>query len=393
MHRRVGPRNRLSHGTGSGLARTPIDPVAESPEALMKDHRCAARRAVTVATLAAAMTILATSLPGQQPSSQPLATQEDGFRFKSGVELINIAATVSDSSGRFVSGLRQEDFLVYEDDQLQTVTHFSSERVPVSLGIALDTSASMAGNKIANAQSALNRFLGDLLGAEDEIFLYRFSNGPIRLEGWTSDRRAVARALGRIIPSGGTAMYDTIAEAIPLAQNGRHWKKALVIISDGNDTTSRVGASVVRQLIRESEVMVYAIGIDGGDEPWLDRVPPPRPPTPVPIPRPPRGPVRGGWPLPPPRAGQQGIPWHGGDDRVNVYALREMTDDSGGRTEIIRRSSDLDPATASIADELSKQYYLGYPTSGKRDGRWHSIRVEVRNRTCRVRARRGYIAS
>jgi VWFA-related protein len=359
----------------------------------MKDRCCEARRAVAVATLAAAVTVLAASLPAQQPSSRPPATQEEGFRFKSGVELINIAATVSDSSGRFVSGLRQEDFLVYEDDQLQTVTHFSSERVPVSLGIALDTSASMAGNKIANAQSAFNRFLGDLLGADDEIFLYRFSNGPIRLEGWTNDRRAVARALGRIIPSGGTAMYDTIAEAVPLAQNGRHWKKALVVISDGNDTASTTGASAVRQLIRESEVMVYAIGIDGGDEPGLDGVPPPRPPPPVPLPRPPRGPGRGGWPLPPPRAGQWGVPWHGGDDRVNTYALREMTDDSGGRTEIIRHSSDLDPATASIADELSKQYYLGYPTSGKRDGHWHSIRVEVRNRACRVRARRGYIAS
>jgi hypothetical protein len=80
-------------------------------------------------------------------------------------------------------------------------------------------------------------------------------------------------------------------------------------------------------------------------------------------------------------------------DRVNVTALRDMTDDSGGRTEIIRDARDLNPSTASIADELSKQYYLGYPSLGKKDGRWHSIRVEVRNRAYRVRARRGYIAS
>ena len=80
------------------------------------------------------------------------------------------------------------------------------------------------------------------------------------------------------------------------------------------------------------------------------------------------------------------------DDRVNVAALRDMTDDSGGRTEIIRDPRDLNPATANIADELSKQYYLGYPSSGKKDGRWHAIRVEVRNHNYRVRARRGYLA-
>ncbi len=81
------------------------------------------------------------------------------------------------------------------------------------------------------------------------------------------------------------------------------------------------------------------------------------------------------------------------DDRVNVAALREMTDDSGGRTEIVRDPRDLNPATASIADELSKQYYLGYSPLAKRDGRWHSIRVEVRNQSYKIRARRGYMAS
>ncbi len=79
---------------------------------------------------------------------------------------------------------------------------------------------------------------------------------------------------------------------------------------------------------------------------------------------------------------------------MNVTALRDMTDDSGGRTEIIRDPHDLTTATVSIADELSKQYYLGYPSAGKRDGRWHTIRVELRNKSAyRVRARRGYMAS
>jgi len=97
----------------------------------------------------------------------------------------------------------------------------------------------------------------------------------------------------------------------------------------------------------------------------------------------------------PPGGGGSGGYRRGGmsDDRVNVVALRDLTDDSGGRTEIIRDPRDLNPATASIADELSKQYYLGYLASGKKDGRWHSIRVELRNRTYRVRARKGYVAT
>jgi hypothetical protein len=78
---------------------------------------------------------------------------------------------------------------------------------------------------------------------------------------------------------------------------------------------------------------------------------------------------------------------------VNVAALRDITDDSGGRTEIIRAARDLDPATAGIADELSKQYYLGYPAASEKDNRWHSIRVDVRNGNHRVRARRGYVAT
>ena len=83
----------------------------------------------------------------------------------------------------------------------------------------------------------------------------------------------------------------------------------------------------------------------------------------------------------------------GGDDRVNVSALRAITDDSGGRTEIVRSGRDLDPATTSIADELSRQYYLGYSSTGKKDGRWHTIRVDLKDTSLHIRARRGYVAT
>src|SRR5439155_6472913 len=148
-----------------------------------------------IAIVAVALTLLVVSLHAQPRTAQPPARpggDEQGFRFKSAVELINVTASVSDSSGRFVCGLRQEDFAVYEDDQPVAVTHFNAERVPVSLGIALDTSGSMAGSKIQEAQSALDRFLYELLDKDDEIFLYRFSNVPMLLQGWTRDRQLIS---------------------------------------------------------------------------------------------------------------------------------------------------------------------------------------------------------
>ncbi len=324
----------------------------------------------TVSAAAIALA-LAVASPGAQQDTGRSADDNGAFRFKSGVELINVTTTVSDSSGRFVPGLRKEDFAVYEDEQPVEITHFSSERVPVSLGIVLDTSGSMAGPKLQEAQNALRRFLFELLDKEDEIFLYRFANYPVLLQGWTSDRQLLARVLDRVTPNGGTAMYDAVAEAVPLAQEGQFRKKALVVISDGNDTGSQTTIRELKQQIRESEVLVYAIGIDGESEaPTYRRAPQPQqPPRRPPIPFPFPVPGRGGRPFPL-LLGAQGGGWrvNPNDDRVNVAALRDMTDDSGGRTEVIRDGRDLNPATASIADELSKQVLSRLP--GVRQERW-----------------------
>jgi VWFA-related protein len=341
--------------------------------------------------VAAAIIVLGTSnVAGQK---------QDEFRFRSGVDLVNVTATVTDRNGRFVPGLRQDDFIVYEENELQEVTHFSNERVPVSLGIVLDTSGSMVGEKLTHALMAIDRFLTKLLSPEDEIFLYKFSNFPELVQDWTTDRQRLSRAIRRINAGGGTAMLDAIAESVPLAQTGQHRKRAIVLISDGNDTDSQSSLREVQQLIRESEVMVYAIGIDGQQETTFG-LPPRQPMPPIPIPFPgtrrPRGPGGVGlpqlpqiqWPFPQGRTRVQT-----GSERVNVHALREITDDSGGRTEVVRSGRDLDPATANIADELSRQYYLGYASTTKKDGRWHTIRVETRDKSLRVRARRGYIAT
>jgi VWFA-related protein len=371
-------------------------------------------RSVTAFAVATLLAVGAASVVAQQQSDQ------EKFRFRTGVELINVTATVTDGNGRFVSGLRKEDFRVYQDDELQQVSHFSSERVPVSLGIVLDTSGSMDGEKMAAARAALDRFLLELLGPEDEVFLYRFDSSPELVHGWTTDRRRISAEIAQLRPRGGTAMYDAVAEAVPLVQSGKHRKKALVIISDGNDTSSRTAIVALQAQIRETEVLVYAIGIDsqaetlaparrtwGGVLGTLMQVKPRpfpfpipggkrRPPPTAPVPHP--GPIYPGRPgnpppvtIPPPGSSSRGRVL--GDDRVNVAALRDITDDSGGRTEVVRSARDLDPATAGIADELSKQYYMGYSATGTKDGRWHTIRVEVRSGAYLVRARKGFVAT
>ena len=344
------------------------------------------------ALLLVGVALASVGVTGQQSGAIEPAAPAGAFRFRSGVELINVTATVTDTRARFVPNLRQEDFRVYEDGAEQPVTHFSADRVPISLGLVVDASGSMEGEKWRSAMDALDRFLFDLLDPADEVFAYVFDASPDLVVDWTTDRERVSRALARIRPSGGTALLDAVAEAVPLAEAGRHRKKAVVIVSDGNDTSSHIRMRELEQLIRETEVLVYAIAIDGRDTPGTAPgvgLPVPRLPIPLPLPLP-GGRRRSPLPLPgrPPvgtaRAGASG---------VDVGMLRDITDDSGGRTEVVRSARDLDPATAGIADELSRQYYLGYTGAAARDGRWHTIRVETHDARLRVRARRGYVAT
>ena len=351
------------------------------------------RLAILVALAAAAVAVVDAQSP------EP-AQGEQAFKFKSGVDLVNVTATVSDGDGYFVSGLTKDDFVVYDEGERQEITNFSNERVPISLGILLDTSGSMTPDKMSSARSAIDRFVFDLLGKDDELFFMQFASVPDLVQGWTYDRGAISKAVGRVVPGGGTAMYDAIARALPVAADGRNQKKALLVISDGNDTNSRIGVSELRGLIRESEVLVYALGVDGTAVNPFTPPPPRRPSTPrFPFPRPGGGRFPGGrFPLGPGVAPQIQFPPLGGGrtgrgERVNADALRAVTDDTGGRTEVVRGFGDLDAATAHIADELSKQYYLGYNSAGHHDGRWHAIKVEVKDRKLQVRARRGYVAS
>ena len=285
------------------------------------------------------------------------AAQVPSFRierpFQSGIEITSITATVTDAQGHLVTDLPKEAFEVYEDGDRQQITQFTRERVPIGLGVLLDISDSMYGRRIEDARAAVDRFLFELLDPSDEFFLMAFNHRPRPLTGWTRAHGDVQRALAGLQPSGGTAIYDAIVEAMPLVDARSRARAALLIISDGADTASTAGLRDVRGALLRSDAFIYAIAIDSPE----------------------RQPI---------------------NTRVNAQALREITAESGGRTEIVRTSADLQDATARIAEELNSQYVLGYSSPRGADGQFHSIRVKIRaagGGEYRVRARNGYIAT
>jgi Ca-activated chloride channel homolog len=272
-------------------------------------------------------------------------------RFKSRIDLVSITATVVDANGTLVPGLNRDDFEVYEDGERQTVTHFGSDRVPIGLGLLLDVSDSMRGQRIADARASVARFLFDLLSQDDEFFVMSFNHAPHVIAPWTSRPDQVQPRLDALRPSGGTSIYDAVMAALPLFEQRSRQRASIVLISDGADTASDATVRDVRAALLRSDAFVYAIAID-----------PPADTRPI-------------------------------NARVNPYALREITDDSGGRTEVVHDSADLGAATARIAEELNHQYVLAYTSARAPDGRYHSLRVRLVGKSgLRVRARRGYVA-
>jgi Ca-activated chloride channel family protein len=268
--------------------------------------------------------------------------------FQSGIEVTSITATVTDAEGHLVTGLPREAFEVDEDGERQTITQFTSERVPIGLGVLLDVSDSMFGKRIEDARGAVDRFLFELLDSSDEFFLVVFNHRPRAVTGWTRSQPEIRRVLAALKPFGGTAIYDAILDALPLVEHRSRARAAVVVISDGADTASNASLRDVRMALLRSDAFVYAIAIDSPE--------------------------------------RQAI-----NTRVNAQPLREITAETGGRTVLVRSSTDLVDATTSIAEELNHQYVLGYTSTHGADGQFHSIRLRAAG--YRVRARNGYVAT
>jgi Ca-activated chloride channel family protein len=265
------------------------------------------------------------------------------------VELTSITATVRDQDGRLVTGLSREAFEIYEDGVRQEITQFTNERVPVSLVVLLDMSDSMYGRRLDDARTAVSTFLTDLVDPGDEFLVVAFNHQPYFLSWWTRERNRLTAMLEPIRPTGGTAVYDAVMAAIPQFTVRGNQRAALVLISDGADTASDATLRDVRRGLFRTDAFAYAIAIDSPD--------------------------------------RQAI-----NTRVNPVALQEITDTSGGRTEVVHGTEDMLPAISRIAEELNSQYLLGYTSARGTDGGFHSIRVRVPGKDYRVRARNGYVA-
>ena len=269
--------------------------------------------------------------------------------FRSAVELTTVNATVVDADGRLVTGLPREAFELYEDGSLQTITQFTNERLPVSLGVLLDVSDSMFGRRIADARTAIQQFLSAELDPSDEFTIVAFNHGQQVLTPWTTDRSTVAGLLTPLRPFGSTAIYDALMATLPFAATRHHQRAALLVISDGADTASDATLADLRSALYRSDAFIYALAIDSPD----------------------RRPINAA---------------------VSPETLAGMTDQSGGRTKVVRGSAELIPALQEIAQELNSQYLIGYSTAHGADARYHSIRVRVPGHDYRIRARRGYVA-
>jgi VWFA-related protein len=269
-----------------------------------------------------------------------------GQAYRSGVDLVVVPATVLDRDGRLVTGLTQPDFSIFEDGVEQRIVQFSGDRVPVSLGLAVDVSDSMFGVRITAARKAIDRFVLSLLDEGDEAFLMVFNHAPAIKTPWTRPR-ALAGRLDNVTPSGGTAIFDAVIKAAAMFDTRRYQRCGLVVISDGNDTASDASLQDTLRRMNQTDAFLYGIAIDAPAGPAINRA-------------------------------------------FSPEALNEIAGQTGGYTEIIHDPSELTLAAERIAYELNHQYTLAYVPSRPPDGQYHSIRVRTRDARQTVRSRRGY---
>ena len=267
-------------------------------------------------------------------------------RFKSDVDLVLVRVTVTDSLNRYVVGLEKDHFKVFEDKIEQQVLHFSNQKAPISVGFVLDTSGSMADNILA-AKNSIARFLeqGD---PEDEYFLVTFNEISRLALDYTNKRENVQNAISISEAKGRTALYDAVYLGLEKMRGARNDKKALIVITDGEDNSSRYTFSELKEFAKESDVQIYVIG-ERGDLGY-----------------------------------GQGI-------------INEIVGLSGGRAFFPSSFNQLDYYCDLIHTELRNQYLIGYrPSNRDFDGKWRKIKVKLEPPEglprLSVRAREGYLA-
>jgi len=291
----------------------------------------------------------------QTPEPTPPVEEEDNKPISVKTDLVSLTLTVTDLYGRFVSGLNKSAFTVFDNNQEQEITFFSDADAPASIGILFDVSDSMSGEKIGKARKALGKFI-NTSHPSDEYFLIGFNSRAQLLLDRTRDGDAVLEKLTLVKPKDNTALYDACYLGVERVTRGTRQKKAMLIISDGQDNASRYNFGEVRRLLKESDVTVYAVGImDRGDA----------------------GSVMG----------MQGQAF-----------LDELTSVTGGKAFYPQTDVELDEIFERLAVELRHQYSIGFtPKDFTPDGKWHKVKVKVKPprgiSRLTLRTREGYYAS
>jgi Ca-activated chloride channel family protein len=248
--------------------------------------------------------------------------------------IVNITVSVTDSYGRFVTGLGKEHFDLFDDKVKQQIEHFSDEDAPVSIGIVYDVSGSMK-ERINRSLRALKRFV-ETSHEDDDIFLIGFNDRAKLVQDFTTSSDQVMSHLTFVAPKGNTALYDAAYLAVEKVTEGRHNKRALLIISDGQDNNSRYTYKELRNRVKEADVQIYAIGIT---DPASD-----------------------------------GLAGFGRS------VLEEITRMTGGRAFFPNayNEPELVEICTRIALELRHQYSFGfYPTDVTSEAKWHKVQVKV----------------
>jgi len=310
------------------------------------------RRSLLLAFFVIAM---GSSLFGQDPTPTPPLPDDPNGPVRIKTDLVTLTLTVTDLYGRYVSGLTKSAFTVTDNNQEQDVTFFSDSDAPISLGVLFDVSGSMDGDKILKAKNALSRFIATS-HPSDEYFLIAFNNRAQLLLDRTRDGDAVLQKLTLVKPKNDTALYDAVYLGVERVTRGSHNKRALLIISDGQDNASRYNFGEVRRLLRESDVVAYSVGIMNGKDSSS-------------------------------ATGMQGQAF-----------LDEISSVTGGKAFYPQTDVEMDEIFERIALELRNQYTIGYiPKDFQPDGKWRKVKVKVKPPRglprLTVRAREGYYAS
>lgn len=256
-----------------------------------------------------------------------------GERIRVDVNLVLIPLTVTDPMDRLVTGLEKENFFVYENNHLETLKSFSSDDVPVSIGVILDLSGSMS-NKVIRARDSVLEFM-KTSNPQDEFFVVGFNDRPELIEDFTSSTDEIEARLATIKAGHRTALLDAIYYGLNKMKQAKYERKALLIVSDGGDNRSRYTEGEVRSVIREAGVQIYSIGIF---DPYAATT----------------------------------------EERMGPLLLNDICDETGGRLFRVDDISEMGDIATKISAELRHEYVLGYkPDDEKRDGKWRKVKVRL----------------